>query len=638
MRHRAYAVPPKPVAIVTLACAVALSAARAPAATVTWVRDADSNNVVESGDWNQASNWSSGTVPGSAGHTNDDVRLDKDPLGGGAAAYTVAVGRSMFPSGLKVRSLNSDNGDRSPQQIINAAGDSMAQPLVIEIGNSGEVFTSPAIYLGDRDHLELRYVDLNILGTYTNQNAIMFNSIAGGASGLNSLDSHISVEDIVEHGAVPTYGLGLGEDRYVTMVGTATGASFSSSFIMPDGTFRMGGTKQCRSVLLTNTLFEVKRLSLASVEPGREFALDNAELNATSVIHEAISILHETVRLAGGNVRAGGIRWERAYAAVTATIAVNGGRVDVETDGGSPGLINMGYISGAGNDHDGTRWLLDISGGSVSAGDAELGFKDTGDSAALREKRRLRLSGPASLTLSGTLRLGRHTGNDPQYPGSGLFEMSGGTLQAAHIDVGQSAAGVKGPGYYCQTGGIATITGALTLAQRGSASVSGHYGGAREFVVSNATMVLTGTGFDTNVGATPDWTTLSNLNVFGTFVFDPSTVVTQGMLAFGLDMGVTDAGWNATNAAVETLDLSGYDTSGQLLQVVGAQNVIPNALYVRTLSGLTGAEVGDYLDSDINIYYLARNSPDLNGLTYDLASGGKLIPLRLPSGTLCLVR
>ena len=186
-------------------------------------------------------------------------------------------------------------------------------------------------------------------------------------------------------------------------------------------------------------------------------------------------------------------------------------------------------------------------------------------------------------------------------------------------------------GYYEQTGGVAEF-GSIQLSRDHNSNLG--YG-TKEFVVGpNAELRITGAGFsqfgqgDWNVDDGPD-----TLDFSGKIVFDPSALTSQTLLAFGKEL--TGARPDTPediafviqdNYGIGTLDLSGLDGS-EVLNVLPSFNELDNALYVGALIGVTDISVTDHLDSAINIYYSASLSPLLNRQTFQLNSGGLLIPL-----------
>lgn len=608
-----------------LTIAVSLSAGTALAVGInTWQRDATPDNVVESGDWNVGADWSQAAFPGDTGQTDDDVQLLVNPLGVNSS-YTVSATRAMFPGGLTIRSIYggaSFNDGGTTGQDVSAAGDGVGQ-LVWNIDDGGTAYTSPAILLGDEDDIVLNKVDLSISGDFdsvgSNYAVRWSHSSANDGAGFNATDSNISIVNTGAAAPVFTYS----EDKRLIMVGQATGAATpTSSLTMSDGVLSMAGNSWGAS--FTNTLLDIGTMQPSSTD-GFEVTIDNSGIDATSVIGSLQPTGTHTTRFQGGNFRFGTVDFRPATNS-SPTVIIDGATVDIADAGLNPMDIQMGVT---GSDPNGGTWVFQVNAGSVTARNALVGNKDPHTKGQFT----VEVSG-GSLTLSGDLMLGRNFGGDPVVGsyGSGTFIQSGGTFEADDVIVGQQGdgTGYRSSGFYDQSGGVATVNGTFTL--NPGSLVQPAEGGAREFTVSgSAVLRMEGDGFDTSV-ASPgaNWTHLTTWDASGTIVFDPDSPTTQGLLAFGDDLGKTSAGLTASNFSHGTIDISGLNLAGEILEVVGAGNFATNALYVDAILGALEATVTDHLQSAINIYYNGSSSPGLNFQTYDLVGGGQLISLQAP--------
>jgi hypothetical protein len=247
-----------------------------------------------------------------------------------------------------------------------------------------------------------------------------------------------------------------------------------------------------------------------------------------------------------------------------------------------------------------------------------------------------------SLAIADRMVIGRSVGFGNNVRGAGTFQMTGGTMSVGDVLVGNRiGANEGGSGYYDQSGGNATINGTMTLLRRNSASGSDY--GARELsVAGNTSLTFTGPGMAIGTGS--DFGLLTNVNLSGTIIFNPTSTTTPTLLAFDTDQGASlgsleDVAAFFSTQGIGTLDLTALD--GAELLTVLPSGIVPNgALYVNALVGLDAAEVAAHFDSSLNVYYNAASSPLLLGQTFSLNLGGTLQPLELPApepGTGCLL-
>jgi hypothetical protein len=195
-------------------------------------------------------------------------------------------------------------------------------------------------------------------------------------------------------------------------------------------------------------------------------------------------------------------------------------------------------------------------------------------------------------------------------PGSsGVYDYSGGTLNAGSIEVNSGGVFKAGKGVNVQ------VSGTLAVGPAEAAS-TGYLTGAKNSVFT------VGGDFISHSIASKVWNTANS-----DLVFLPGA---EHLLSVcGIDFGRTLAGYE-DNFAWDTLDFTG----SPMLHLVDGNTDPGGALYVRSLLGVTlsGNLVTDIEGNGLNIYYdpdLIENAY-LNHHTFDLIGGGHLSPYHTP--------
>ena len=588
-----------------------------------------------SGNWSVAANWSQNPfAPGVAGHTDDDVVLP------GSANQTLTLDHSTLSSlglaNMTVRSIASSDATSFPFNL-NVSGTS-GNPLQLNVGNVGN---NPAhgILTRQTSQWTFNWVDLNIVGSPTTHGweitRLRTNTQTDQVTLNNTNVSMLSV--------LPNTGLRIGANNdnggILKMNGgslTVTNATNNAKIDIGSGNglnaADLASGKVAPRIHLTNTLLTTNSMEVSN---NATFTFDNGGIVGTSNISGSLLVGRAGhVHFLSGKINIGTLD----YGNDSTRNYFLGLHPEVNVTGGAEvtiGTINMPFVTGS--PVAGASYQLNIhSGGKVTATTANIGF-----SSLDREHQQVNLGTDGTFIVT-NLNLGSTSAVANNRHGAGLLNMTGGTLTAHNVKLGDTATNRSSDGYWNQTGGDSIITGAFNFVPGMEATSNlvglGYNTGSREFrVAGDATMTLTGAGFTkspfgTLVGGGTGWImTAGDWDVSGTLKFDPSSVTTQTFFAFGQDVGAPPfSDWADVapffngNFSVGTLDLSELDGIEKLL-VMPAGNYSLNALYVNSLIGLNAGNVTDHLDSPINIFYNAGASPDLLGLTFALDSGGFLI-------------
>ena len=297
-----------------------------------------------------------------------------------------------------------------------------------------------------------------------------------------------------------------------------------------------------------------------------------------------------------------------------------GGNLDIGVKSGASGAFDYNTAAG-----DKASLTFTGSGQTLTVGDAGAGvFKQGG--------------GDLNLASQGvTLTIGNQAGSQ------GAFTVTGGTLEAAAVNVG-----VAGKGSF----GVANVTatvGDLSVGSLGAVSVSGS--------------TFTATGETTNNGAitvsdsTVTWTGTFTDN--GAYKSDPSTQTFKGDLDIGAtgylvggagDVFIVDGSldnastqktlWSTNDATLEFAGAGVHDftTTGVAgagfldnfawgtLDLSAGSLDLSGVLYVGALDGLdiSGTQISNISGAG-TIYYDASLNPYLGGQTFSFAGGGELI-------------
>jgi hypothetical protein len=560
-----------------------------------------------SGDWNDPNHWDAG-VPDTATETANYTTVINPQNG----PHTIALNEAMYPGGLVSGSItfNTGNVGIGNTRFIQIDAKGVNSPLSWTVGSA----TAPGKMNFRRHMLNLDNVQLNFAGTPGSTPL----TLAGVTESLTpnpqewNLDATNSTVSILAAPAGATdAGISVTSGGGMRMNGgtlTVTNAAQDAkiSILGVEGSFH--SRLNLKDTQLTTNAFEVTGTG--------NFTFDGTNAVGPSSISNQLLVTAGEVNLAGGTLNAGSVSMNFPNTNNTGTVNVTGatlnvtGAFDIQSTSTTP----VGAFPST----------LNISAGTVSAAGMEVG-----GSSADKGAFGINLSGSGSLAVSGTLLLGYDLASNRH--GAGTIVMTGGSLGASTLKVGAArGSNPNSRGYYEQTGGSSSF-GSVVL-NRDDLTPSGY--GTQQFVVgAGATMNITGAGFS-QIG-TGDWhadDTPGNLDFSGKLVFNPSSPITQTLLAFGDDQGVYELIADdltpaiLDNYGIGTLDLSHLNGS-EKLWVSAAGNFATNALYVNALVGLSSGNVADLLDSPIDIFYNTAHSPGLLGLTYQLNSGGSLVPL-----------
>lgn len=563
-----------------------------------------------SGNWNDPNHWDTANAPDTVSETAQLTLVITSPPG----PHIITVYDLMYPSGLTTGSITFNTGGTLVSNArfteIQATGTSSTLNWTV-----GDVATPGRLNMY-RHQLTLNNVNMNFAGTSVGA-AILLSGLANGLTppvaqdwNLDATNSTISITNAPVGTNFPGIAVQGGAMRMTGGTLTVTNGSNNGQILVDVA----DGTTGNRSVLtlsgsqMTTNSFVVSNTGI--------FNFNGTGAAGPSSITGTLEVRAGEANLVGGTLNVGSALLNFPTTTASGTINVTGatlnvtGGFDIKSTASTPTAAFPN--------------ALNISAGSVNAASMEAGGTSLEKSAYS-----VNLSGTGSLALAGTLLLGfddfsgRH--------GAGTVVMTGGSLSASSLIVGAAIdATPNSLGFYEQTGGTSTF-GSVVL-NRDNTTPSGY--GTQEFVVgAGATMNITGAGFS-KVG-TGDWhvdDTPGNLNFNGKLVFNPSSAITQTLLAFGKEEGEYELYADDLtpailgNYGVGTLDVSNLNGSEKLF-VSAAGNFATNALYVNALVGLSSGNVTTLLDSPINIYYNTAYSPGLLGLTYQLTSGGELIPL-----------
>lgn len=576
------------------------------AETLNWVTNS-------SGNWNAPARWITANVPDTVTEFASILSL-----GGTTGPYSVTNDGTMYPAGLTNGGL----------YIGNASYATATRGMYLVASNldwtMGDA-ANPGNFLSRYAYVQFNQVTLNLQGARSDSALNLINSGEGKEWSLVATNSTITITNGVAKDSDTAPAALLLSGNYGDKTGATTpGISMTgggltvinnttNAAIQIQGGYIFGGiTSRVARLWLKDTTLTADKLFLLS---SCHFRFDAASASGNSRISNELRYYTGggRVDLLSGALTIGKITVaincavSNAPLEQAAFLNVSGATVNVSGD--------LEWSSGGFHDNN-APWEIKVWSGSLLAGKLLIGGKNVP-----RGQYAMYLYG-GTVAVSNDLWLGWYSAATRH--GSGLVEMSGGTLSCATLLVGRSA---NADGYYKQTGGTTTIGNAVSLLTE-----SATYG-TRQFVVStNATLILKGPGF-VKSGATAWSTNLwnpGNLDFSGTFILDPAPGVTNvSLLAFGKDGGAVRNG--LTNACtMGVLDLSALDGL-ERLTVLAAGNETTNALYVGRITGLTPAAAAAQLTSALTIYYDPDTSPELGpGLSISLTGGGLLTAL--PSG------
>jgi fibronectin-binding autotransporter adhesin len=214
----------------------------------------------------------------------------------------------------------------------------------------------------------------------------------------------------------------------------------------------------------------------------------------------------------------------------------------------------------------------------------------------------LNQSGGFTNNSGGTLSV---TDSTATFGGGAAANNAGATIQVIGSAI-TFAGGLTNNGAYISDPSTNTFT-SLTIGSTGYISAS-----------AGDSYVITGPGgFVNNSTDTAHWTTMG-----ATLEYAGTGSQTLGLNASNGD-GLNNIFDNSFGWKTLALD------SGSFVNLVGGSVISDNAFYVDSLTGLTfsGLDVTNVEGNGYDIFYLASADPTLDGLTYDLADGGFLIPI-----------
>jgi hypothetical protein len=595
---------PRVLAVLAVLALGASTALRAE--TLNWVTNS-------SGNWNAPARWITTNVP----DTVTEVAIVFS-LGGTTGPYYVTNSGSLYPTGLTNGGLSIGNANYA---TVGRGMYLVASNLDWTMGDAA----NPGYFLSRYAYSQFNEVNLNLRGARPDYALYLINSGEGKEWSLVATNSTITIADGVAKNSDTAPAALLVSGNYGDKPGATTPGlsmtgggltvtnSTTNAAIQVQGGYIFGSvTSRVARLWLKDTTLTADKLFLSS---SCHFRFDAASASGNS------RISNELRYYTGGgraDLLSGALTIGKITVAINCSVSnapleqaaflnVSGATVNVSGD--------LEWSSGGFHDNN-APWEIKVWSGSVSANNLLIGGKNIP-----RGQYAMYLFG-GSVAVSNDLWLGWFSAMTRH--GSGLLEMSGGTLSCGSLIVGRSA---NADGYYKQTGGTATIGNTVTLYTE-----SATYG-TRQFVVAtNATLILNGPGFvKSGTNAWPSsLLTPGNLDFSGTCVFDPAPGVTNmSLLAFGDDVGPAREGL-ALPFALGTLDISALD-GAERLTVKAAGNELTNALYVARLPGLTPAAAAAQLNSALTIYYDPDASPTLGqGLSINLTGGGRLVAL--PSG------
>jgi hypothetical protein len=554
------------------------------------------------GNWNDPANWNPGNVPDTATEAAAFPTITS-----ALAPHIIIVDDTMYPGGLTTGSINADGvyAQLSRSYIIQATGSSISSPLDWTLANAASIQI--------RYHqLILTNTNLDLLGTSAG-NTIQISSAVHGWN-LDATNSSINMT------AAPSSSTASGLSVQNSGTMRMTGGNLTIINDDGDAQITVSGTDINTSLppallQLDGTAFSTNQLNLSS---GGTFTFDGAGASPANVSGSLNVSSGGTANLNSGTIGFGSILLDINGTSSPSNVDVNGATVNVA------GAVLLKTTNNTTTPTQPNQ--LNITAGSLTANSLEASGSSTGKGAF-----EVNVSGTGSLVVAGKLQLGYSAASNRH--GAGTLIISGGSVSANSLLVGTQLGSGSTPnssGFYEQTGGVASL-GSIQLSRDNGTN---NYG-TQEFVVgSDAELRITGAGFS-QIGS-GEWhvdDAPGLLDFSGTLVFNPTSLTSQTLLAFGKELTgekpITEDGISDLiqgNYGIGTLDLSGLDGS-EVLHVLPAFNETYNALYIDALLGLTDAEAASHLDSTLNIYYSASSSPLLNGQTISLLSGGSLIAL-----------